>query len=271
MPGTTETIVLASAPCLPGSTLANILKDLDINLQQLTVVTSSGALQPNTIPQQAFDQGVSLTHSLGHHSSALLGLMAAALKPGASLTIYEPASGAVGEAAASVKKALLLAGFVGITDGMFVDGAQGQHLCVTASKPQYAVGAKSSINLKPKAKAQQASWTLDPDNDDEELMDEDDLLTEEDKQRPAVVATDDCEVGAGKKACKNCTCGRADAEAAVQKVDLSADMLENPQSACGSCGLGDAFRCSTCPYRGLPSFEMGKKIELGSDFLTADA
>lgn len=48
---------------------------------------------------------------------------------------------------------------------------------------------------------------------------------------------DDCEVGAGKKACKNCTCGRADAEAAVQKVDLSQDMLENPQSACGSVGL----------------------------------
>lgn len=47
---------------------------------------------------------------------------------------------------------------------------------------------------------------------------------------------DDCEVGAGKKACKNCTCGRADAEAAVQKVDLSQDMLENPQSACGSVG-----------------------------------
>ena len=40
---------------------------------------------------------------------------------------------------------------------------------------------------------------------------------------------------------------------------------------CVQCGLGDAFRCSTCPYRGLPSFEMGKKIELGSDFLTADA
>ncbi len=54
---------------------------------------------------------------------------------------------------------------------------------------------------------------------------------------PFAAAMDDCEVGAGKKACKNCTCGRADAEAAVQKVDLSQDMLENPQSACGSVSL----------------------------------
>ena len=37
------------------------------------------------------------------------------------------------------------------------------------------------------------------------------------------------------------------------------------------CSLGDAFRCAGCPYRGLPAFELGKKIELGSDFLVADA
>jgi anamorsin len=49
-------------------------------------------------------------------------------------------------------------------------------------------------------------------------------------------------------------------------------MLENPQPAggCGSCALGDAFRCGTCPFRGLPSFEYGKKVELPADFLAAD-
>ncbi len=157
---------------------------------------------------------------------------------------------------------------------------------MSANKPQYAVGAKASITLKPKAKAKQASWTLPAGDEDDELLDEDELLTEEDRQRPAAIgetgltahashsvhlllaagdalclrfaivqqssvpftvmdvllqcylalsaALDDCEIGAGKKACKNCTCGRADAEAAVQKVDLSQDMIENPQSACGS-------------------------------------
>ena len=28
----------------------------------------------------------------------------------------------------------------------------------------------------------------------------------------------------------------------------------------GSCHLGDPFRCSSCPYKGLPSFNEGDEI-----------
>lgn len=55
----------------------------------------------------------------------------------------------------------------------------------------------------------------------------------------AVSKQDDCEVGAGgaRKACKNCTCGRADAEAKGEKVQLTKEMLENPQSSCGNVSM----------------------------------
>jgi hypothetical protein len=120
-------------------------------------------------------------------------------------------------------------------------------------------------------------WKMAMADDDMELVDEDALLTEEDMVRPTLPnnPTDDCGVGSGRKACKNCTCGRAEMEEsdtkATVKAVLTSDLLDNPQSACGSCGLGDAFRCAGCPYKGLPAFRLGEKISLPNSLLTADA
>ncbi|KAJ0111871.1 hypothetical protein Patl1_03562 [Pistacia atlantica] len=96
-------------------------------------------------------------------------------------------------------------------------------------------------------------------DDDYDLIDEEALLTEEDLKKPQLPSISDCEVGSTRKACKNCTCGRAEAEEIVQKLGLSMDQLNNPQSACGNCGLGDAFRRGTCPYKVLPPVILGEK------------
>jgi len=116
------------------------------------------------------------------------------------------------------------------------------------------------------------------------LRTQEELLTEEERMA-ADKAPEDC--SKRRSACKNCSCGRAEVEAeekkrkaaaggdaSVVQLDnpyLTEDQINNPQSACGNCGLGDAFRCSTCPYMGLPPFKLGEKIELSANLLAADS
>eukprot|EP00270_Netrium_digitus_P000102 TRINITY_DN10124_c0_g1_i1.p1 TRINITY_DN10124_c0_g1~~TRINITY_DN10124_c0_g1_i1.p1 ORF type:complete len:391 (-),score=86.08 TRINITY_DN10124_c0_g1_i1:305-1330(-) len=135
------------------------------------------------------------------------------------------------------------------------------------SNGQRAAAAASSVPM-PAA----ATWRMEAGDDD--LVDEDSLLTTEDMAPPLIAAITVTATGCGtaKKACKNCTCGRAELEAKgeVVKQKLTIDMINSPQSACGSCGLGDAFRCAGCPYRGLPPFKLGEKVSLPGSLLSAD-
>lgn len=78
-----------------------------------------------------------------------------------------------------------------------------------------------------------------------------------------------CSVSTAPTACKNCSCGKQQlidelgVEGARKKLeeDLAAGKTE---SACGSCYMGDDFRCATCPYRGMPAFKPGEKVVLES-------
>ncbi|KAM0793462.1 hypothetical protein ACM66B_000905 [Microbotryomycetes sp. NB124-2] len=117
-------------------------------------------------------------------------------------------------------------------------------------------------------------------------IDESTLLTEADLERPTLVKREDCDVKKTRKACKNCTCGLREIILQEQDDLVAAGfpaqggsaaagsgqqkMSAMPTSSCGNCYLGDAFRCSGCPYLGMPAFEPGEKVKLSNmdDMLT---
>ncbi|KAJ5711803.1 Cytokine-induced anti-apoptosis inhibitor 1 [Penicillium malachiteum] len=123
-------------------------------------------------------------------------------------------------------------------------------------------------------------------DDDDELINEDSLLDEEDLTRP-IMPPPECQpkTGRRRKACKDCTCGladrleaedkerRANADKSLNVLKLNTDDLaevdftvEGKQTgSCGSCALGDAFRCAGCPYLGLPAFKPGQEVQILND------
>ncbi|KAL3424333.1 anamorsin family protein [Phlyctema vagabunda] len=120
------------------------------------------------------------------------------------------------------------------------------------------------------------------EDDDDELIDEDTLLTEEDLMRPVNIPPECApRVGKRRRACKDCTCGLAEkiaaedaakrttADAQLQTLKLEADDLaevdftvQGKVGSCGNCSLGDAFRCDGCPYIGMPAFKPGEEVRL---------
>ena len=111
----------------------------------------------------------------------------------------------------------------------------------------------------------------------DELIDEESLLEPGDFRAGPIEYE-----GGGKskkgKACKNCSCGRAEMEAAQEKAEAEQNQAADPESACGRCTMGDAFRCATCPSRGLPAGERktvnvdaaSQKVTLSASLLAAD-
>ena len=151
----------------------------------------------------------------------------------------------------------------------------------SAEKPNFEVGSVIKLKFTNKNKDQNSIapstkkvWQLDDDETGEaDLINTDELLDESDLKKPDLskydCGTSDAKTGK-RKACKNCSCGLAQELESETANEIKEKQKTSAASACGSCYLGDAFRCASCPYLGMPAFKPGEKVQLTEKLLKAD-
>jgi len=162
-----------------------------------------------------------------------------------------------------------------------------------SSAPAVSVSLRARRPMNAAKKSSKALiWTLSSTTPSS-TIDPISLLTPSDLERPIPTCEPPLADGAPikrKRACKGCTCGLAEVEAEEaanapvivldtradneggtvkemsqsdrERLKVAAANAGKATSSCGSCFLGDAFRCAGCPYLGLPAFEPGQKVEI---------
>ncbi|KAM3501285.1 hypothetical protein MY10362_005668 [Beauveria mimosiformis] len=248
------------------------------------------------------DAAATLTESLGLLDRTVVGAVADSLRPRGQLRAERASENL--EATPLAKEAVL-AGLVGSGAGGFTkpdygdnDGAVSLKLGFRKKKvnappaaapaPAPAVGStilnghNSNGGANKPAVPAGVGFDFGDDLDDDDIIDEETLMTEEDLKRPINIPLE-CQPKPGKRrrACKDCSCGlaeRLEAEDAAKRVEtektlasfkLAAEDLaevdftvQGKVGSCGNCALGDAFRCDGCPYIGLPPFKPGEEVRL---------
>ncbi|XP_015172606.1 PREDICTED: anamorsin homolog [Polistes dominula] len=141
---------------------------------------------------------------------------------------------------------------------------------IIAQKPSFEIGSSMPLTFKTKQtnvwKLNNIEDYLEEDNltDENDLINEDELLDEDDIVKPDITSLKVCGTTGKRKACKDCSCGLA------EELNGKAENQGIQKSSCGNCYLGDAFRCASCPYLGMPAFKPGEKVVLHENQLIVD-
>ncbi|KAK9676492.1 hypothetical protein RND81_11G080600 [Saponaria officinalis] len=244
------------------STILKVAKDGEFNgaeLDSAMVITQASSLSKLPLDSSSVDTVVGVSKNRDFPSLPLLSELFRVAKPDGNFFIYLTELGAdlpSERILSSLQGKIFKAGFSQpeIIEQPLDVYAGVQALAIKAKKPSWTPGSSFPLKLSKGLPVVKIS-------DDLDQIDEDSLLTEEDRKKPQLPPLGDCEVGTTRKACKNCVCGRAEAEQKVEKLESTMELLQ-AGSGCGSCGLGDAFRCGTCPYKGQPPFKPGEKVVL---------
>lgn len=247
--------MLSGIQILQGQTLvvvapgdAAAMKVAEAYLKCLSVPGAATVVSPASLQTAPVERGalVIFCSDVGKYlqfDMAVLQQCLEKLRPGGFITAR---LGGVSKAEASQLETIGL--FAGAVDSMLGDqlpmGIGSFDVHFSCLKPSWATGAAATLSGVGAAA---------------ERINEEDLLG--DVPAPMGQGKSDC--SSKPKACATCSCGRKEledelgAEEAKKRLETGKE-----RSACGSCYLGDAFRCETCPYRGLPAFKPGTKVEL---------
>lgn len=277
MPAAVKHLIVTSARALPASTVSSCVSAYGLDPDAALVLTHCALAPDGTFAgalaaPQSVDTLVSLADDPdAWHAPEVLAAASRALRPGGSF-VAATLVGVRAEHTADAARAAVVAKCLvaGLVPAAAESGARpaGVAFAVAATKPAtWEKGAAFSLksrrlkeNAEPNPRTNRsndpASWKVlntaeDDLLDDDELLDESELRAGAD-EAAAAKASGGC--ATSKSACKNCSCGRAEAEAAAGDGGvLSEEQKKEFKSACGNCYLGDAFRCAGCPMLGQPA------------------
>lgn len=303
IPAPGQKVLLLWAYYVSKNHLNEIIESLQkaVEDQKLVAVESFETLVVSDHASSSFDVVFcgALTPTLSFHPAEVFAEIVRILKPGGTVIIRESVSthGNVYNniptlrTAGKLASALKLSGFINVSqpeklpvtetnveeyEKYFQNDLKDVSLIeIRANKPSFEIGASVPLSTPKKAAKSESNaakiWMLSTDDaldENVELINEDDLLDDDDLKKPDPSTLRVCATTQKRKACKNCTCGLA--EELEQEATENIEKNKSSTSACGNCYLGDAFRCASCPYLGMPAFKPGEKITLTDNQLKAD-